>query len=112
MKGEIIPVIHMLNEEQVILNVCTCLSEGIKKVFLINHGLDTKSLLDTAEKVKNTYPELWIGVNLLGIPTEQVIKTSFPFIDAIWADDGLLNLPIKETEEAYALRKFKGDWFL
>lgn len=111
MKGEIIPVIHMLDEEQVILNVCTCISEGIKKVFLINHNLETSRLLDTAQKVKTTYPELWVGVNLLGVPTEQVIKTTFTYIDAIWVDDGLLNLPIEKIEEAYALRKFKGMLF-
>jgi len=36
-KTEIIPVIHMLNENQVLTNVKTCVECGIEKVFIINN---------------------------------------------------------------------------
>jgi nicotinamidase-related amidase len=110
-KGEIIPVIHMLTKEQVIINVATCLSEGINKVFLINHNLKNNELLSTAEMLKKTYPELWIGVNLLGMTTENAIQLDLSYIDAIWADDGLTHLSWAELKEVFALRKFKGLFF-
>lgn len=110
-KGTLVPVIHMLDDEQVMINVSTCLSEGIKKVFLIHHGLDNGHLLRTAEIIKNRHPELWIGVNLLGVPTTEVLKMELPFVDAVWTDDGLTHLSWAQLEEIFALRKFKGLFF-
>jgi 2-keto-3-deoxy-6-phosphogluconate aldolase len=36
-KTEIIPVIHMINQNQVLTNVKTCVESGVNKVFIINH---------------------------------------------------------------------------
>lgn len=49
---EIIPVIHMINENQVLTNVETCLSCGIEKIFIINHQTTSEELIKCAERVK------------------------------------------------------------
>jgi 2-keto-3-deoxy-6-phosphogluconate aldolase len=53
---ELIPVIHMVNEDQVLTNVETCLSCGIKKVFIINHQTTSEELIKCAKKIKEVYP--------------------------------------------------------
>jgi 2-keto-3-deoxy-6-phosphogluconate aldolase len=47
---EIIPVIHMINENQVLTNVETCLSCGIEKIFIINHQTTSEELIKCARK--------------------------------------------------------------
>lgn len=91
MKTEIIPVIHMIDEEQVFKNVDTCIKCGIEKVFIINHVVDVEELIECARKVKNMYPDLWVGVNMLGLTAEQsLIRPSFG-INGIWCDSSLRN---------------------
>lgn len=89
MKTEIIPVIHMITEEQVFTNVDTCIKCGIEKVFIINHVVEVDELLNCACKVKNTYPDLWVGVNMLGLTAEQALIRSPIGINGIWSDSSL-----------------------
>jgi hypothetical protein len=37
MKTELIPVIHMVNQNQVMTNFKTCVESGVQKIFIINH---------------------------------------------------------------------------
>ena len=85
MKTEIIPVIHMLATEQIFANVDTCIKCGIEKVFIINHVVEVDKLLNTACKVKNTYPDLWVGVNMLGLTAEQALRRCPIGIDGVCA---------------------------
>ncbi len=98
MKTEIIPVIHMLNEEQVFKNVETCLECGIKKVFIINHNVSVKDLLSCARKVKEKHPTLWVGINILGVHLGHKLSYALPRIDALWCDETI-------TTEQYYLWK-------
>ena len=102
-KAEIIPVIHMINIEQVFANVETCVNNGIKKVFLINHVVSAQDVLSAAKDVKSEYPELWVGINLLGTPTTSVICLP-NVVDGIWCDGTL-------TKEDANFRSFKGMLF-
>ncbi len=104
-KVEIIPVIHMLNENQVLDNVKICNDCGIKKVFLINHVVSIPELLKCANVVKNKYPNMWIGVNMLGMPTHIALANELNGIDGLWCDATI------SSEEAKKVRKFKGLFF-
>lgn len=104
MKTEIIPVIHMLTHNQVIQNIDLCLRCGIKKVFLINHGLATDELLKTADIVKSTYKDLWVGVNMLGKTTEEALATDLK-LDGLWCDATI------SSANAKLVRQFKGLFF-
>lgn len=80
--SELIPVIHMLNEEQVFANVDVCLANDIKKVFLINHNVTEDELYNCATKIKD---RIWTGVNFLGRPIEDTVTYTFPF-EGLWCD--------------------------
>jgi len=97
-KAELIPVIHMTSLEQVFKNVETCIKCGIKKVFLINHVVTAFEVLDAARKVKSKYPDLWVGINLLGLSTSAAMALS-ESVDGLWVDG---------TISIHDIREFKG----
>ncbi len=107
MKTEIIPVIHKLSDEQVKINIETCLSCGIQKVFLIDHSGSYSDvherLIQNAIDIKSQY-QIWIGVNLLGKSTGDALSLDIP-IDGLWTDASITALQAKEC------RKFKGEFF-
>jgi hypothetical protein len=87
MKTELIPVIHVLDLEQVMKNIYTCKLYGIKKFFLIGHQVEDKEVLEIANFIKQQYPDLWIGINLLGTPLQERIEMDINPIDAMWFDE-------------------------
>jgi uncharacterized protein len=87
MKTEIIPVIHMTSEKQVLVNVKTCIDCGIRKVFIINHAVSVDELLKCARAVKEYYPSVGVGVNILGIDAETALSMKMPFVNALWCDE-------------------------
>lgn len=99
----LIPVIHYLNDEQVYQNIETCLAEGIGHVFLINHLTDNIDLLRISQKVKQDYPNLWVGLNFLDLTPVEVLGMDLPF-DALWLDQTLTLTDIEN-------QKFKGEIF-
>ena len=105
MKTEIIPVIHMINFNQVETNVKICLECGIEKVFLINHAVSVEDLLSCAVNIKNKYPTLWVGVNMLGIPVQDAVHSVPRILDGLWCDETIT------SSEAARLRTFKGKFF-
>ena len=100
---ELIPVIHMINENQVLTNVLTCLSCGIEKVFIINHQTTSEDLIKCARRVKDTYPNLWVGINMLDKYVEDAILYEFEF-DGLWCDQSI-------KLEDYKHRRFEGMLF-
>ena len=104
MKAELIPVIHMTSLAQVHKNVELCVKCGIKKVFLINHVVSAYECLDAARSVKEKYPELWVGINLLGLPTLSAIALDDPAVDGLWCDGTI-------TMQESTMRFFKGMLF-
>ena len=105
MNTELIPVIHMVDETQVLLNVEICHQVGVKKVFLINHVVSVHDLLICANKVKKEYPDMWVGVNMLGIPTHIALTNELKGIDGLWCDATI------SAAEAKSVRQFKGMFF-
>lgn len=103
-KTEIIPVIHMLNHNQVMTNVKLCVSCGIQKVFLINHVVSVEDLIQCALEVKKVYPSLWVGINMLGVITTDAITREIE-VDGLWCDASVISSLAKE------FRKFKGMFF-
>lgn len=100
---ELIPVIHMINENQVLTNVKTCLSCGVEKVFIINYQSSSEELIRCAKRVKETYPKLWVGINMLDKFIEDAILYEFGF-DGLWCDQSI-------KLEDYRHRKFEGMLF-
>jgi hypothetical protein len=83
-------------------NVKICTDNGIKKIFLINHHVDVEDLLKCACMVKVKYPELWVGVNMLGVLATEAIAKKLTGIDGLWCDESL------SREDIVNHRVFKG----
>jgi len=63
MNKNIIPVIHIVDYEQVKVNIETCLRNNINKVFLIdmNSGpFVVDKLFTICKQAKEEFPELWM----------------------------------------------------
>ncbi len=104
-KTELIPVIHIIEDKQLLLNAKICVEAGIQKVFLIDHfSSNPNSVLESAKVVKEHYPNLWIGINPLGASANRVLLNEFKGIDGIWCDDSV-------TIEEYNNRVYKGMYF-
>lgn len=88
MKTELIPVIHVRDVEQGLANAGICDKLGVDKIFLINHEVSEAILLQTAAQVKERYPDMWVGVNLLGTPVVDAIKMPLE-TDGLWCDETL-----------------------
>ena len=99
----IIPVIHLVNFDQVITNIETCIKLGVNNVFIINHLTEWDDLMITARKVKMRYPNLWVGLNFLDIEPKAILTYDLPY-DALWIDKTLSLDDIKTKE-------FKGEIF-
>lgn len=109
-KVEIIPVIHIVDDEQVFSNIEVCLQQGVTKVMLINmRGSGDKVTRTMLTQVKRTYHDLWVGINLLGSGVVEMIahpmEGTVP--EAVWSDRLLHSL---EVEKAGG-RKFGGMLF-
>lgn len=103
MKTEIIPVIHMLNINQVMTNINTVLKCGLNKVFIINHSVSDDDLINAALYAKARFPELWVGVNRLSKTQKQALAQDIE-VDALWCDQTI-------SQEDYQNKNFKGQVF-
>jgi len=101
---KIIPVIHYNNNKQLNTNVQTCLKFGINDVFLIDHACDNENLIDEAKTLKMNYPNLWVGVNLLGVKTVDALQYNLENIDGLWSDQTI-------SIDDFSKRTFNGLYF-
>jgi len=91
----ILPVIHVSSLDQALKNTKIAYDCKCDGVFLINHSIGHKKLLEIHSEVKAKYPDFWIGVNCLDLFPGIVFKTVSKQVDGIWVD----NAEIDETSE-------------
>lgn len=93
----VLPVIHVLDNDQAEKNARLAMDAGCPGVFLINHDFVYTEFLPIIRHVRRQLPNLWIGINFLAITG----KVAFPIladlekggtrIDAYWADDARID---------------------
>jgi len=85
----LLPVIHVLDLDQVLRNVGTAKINGADGVFLINHGsIETHELVEFYEEAVKCFPGFWIGLNCLDLQGYEVFRNVPNSVDGIWIDDG------------------------
>ena len=85
MTAKICPVIHVETAPQLEHNMNIAVEAGIDGVFLINHSIDPASLAVLFRNFRPSYPNLWIGLNYLGLPPHLAAKMSTG-ADGLWMD--------------------------
>lgn len=115
----VLPVIHVLDAEQAQKNIEVAITGGCPGVFLINHDFEKEKLVPIIKEMRQTFPDVWIGVNFLAVTG----KFAFPIlgelqaegiqVDGYWADDARMDERRPEddqleAEEIAAIRKSSG----
>ena len=113
---EIIPVIHVVDNKQLIANVETCVRCGVNKIFLIDHQNDSRFLPAKADVIKSIHKDLWIGVNMLGYDIKELLINADGFdllnrTDALWSDEGLTELDMDELRDIEIRNTYEGQFF-
>ncbi len=102
----ILPVIHVLTAEQALHNARLAIRHGVQGVFLINHDFPHGELLPILADVRAALPNLWMGVNFLGVtgrdafPVLGELSRQGTIIDAYWADNARIDEHSERQEEA------------
>ena len=113
----VLPVIHVLDNEQAERNVRLAIEGGCHGVFLINHDFEYQRFLPIIKHIRQTFPGLWIGVNFLAVtakiafPELAKLESENIRVDAYWADDARIDerRPRNDQPEAEEILKIKAD---
>lgn len=112
-KKVFLPVIHPAHgEDGVFKAIDIALNAGAHGVFVINQGMDIDPLLNCSVKIKRIYPDLWLGVNLLGLSPVETLDYAHLF-DGIWVDDCGVDNQLSEEEltvGGYRFLETKENW--
>jgi uncharacterized protein len=93
----VLPVIHVLDNEQAERNVRILVGEGAPGCFLINHDFAVDRFLPIIAHVRQAFPSLWMGVNFLAVtgklafPVLGKLKREGITVDGYWADDARID---------------------
>lgn len=95
-KGHIVlPVVHVVSQEQANRNADIARRAGAKGIFLINHSMGSGQLLAIHEIVSRLLPDYWIGVNCLDLSPVVAVRRVSHKVAGIWSDNAM----ILETEQ-------------
>lgn len=112
MKTRIFPVIHILNEQQVIRNVEVAKEAKADGVFLISHDSQStvKDLIRLSLTAKGLIP--WIGINILQYSALEAMKVVPPWIDGLWTDNAEIDITKSQQPDALATatEKTRRNW--
>ena len=87
----VLPVIHVESLNQSLRNAAIARTAGCDGVFLIDHFISRRELLQIARSVRAEFPDWWIGVNCLGVEPEAVVAEVEPDISGIWVDNAKID---------------------
>jgi predicted TIM-barrel enzyme len=86
----LLPVVHPIGREEALASVRIAHELGVKGLFLIDQGMTEREVLQLVREVRERWPSLWVGLNLLSRTPTSVLATTFNRgyrIDGIWSDD-------------------------
>lgn len=83
----LLPVVHPVTEIDAARSIDKVVEAGCSGLFLINQGMSTRDTLALALRTRETHPNLWVGLNLLGHSLEYVYSLlGRSGIHGMWAD--------------------------
>lgn len=90
-----LPVIHPVSREAAFRSIAIAVKAKADGIFLINQGIEAEQIFELAGEVKDKYPDLWVGLNILGEFPIVTLKKLGPHINGLWTD----NAEIDERRE-------------
>lgn len=109
----VLPVIHVLDTPRTIENIEVLLKAGARGCFLINHDFGVEDFLPVIRDSRERFPELWIGLNFLGVTGRDAfsvlgqLQSEGVSIDAYWADDARIDERTSIQKEAAEIQRVR-----
>ena len=108
-----LPVIHPVSKATALSSIKTAVESDADGIFLINQGMSISQVLDFIPEIHRLYQNLWIGVNLLGSPPEDVLDliVNLP-VGGIWSDNADIDeqSDIQPSGERFQNARQKTGW--
>lgn len=108
-----LPVIHPVSESIALSSIQTAVEAEADGIWLINQmGMRSPDeLLAFIPQVHRFFPNLWIGVNLLGTPPDKMIGCikDLP-VGGIWSDNAKIDEYNDEQPDGIAFREAREKW--
>jgi predicted TIM-barrel enzyme len=87
----LLPVIHPVTREAALHSIGIASDAGCRGVWLIDQGMSAEDVLRLVLTVRDLWPALWVGVNLLRHHPSKALRRALADcdgrIDGIWSDD-------------------------
>ncbi len=106
----LLPVIHPIDRDTALRSVETAIVSGAHGVFLINQGMDEDGVLELARVVAARFPDLWMGVNLLGRDPVDTIPLLAGRVRGVWSDDAGMYEGSGSPSSLERFVRARGDW--
>lgn len=110
----VLPVVHPLGMSEALASVEIAHAAGAKGVFTINQGMATEQVPVLVRDIQRRFPDLWVGVNLLGFRPAGMLHEMLDRgerIDGLWSDNALVDEQAAEqpaAAELLAARQARG----
>ena len=114
----LLPVVHPIGREEALASVRIAHDLGVRGVFLIDQGMTEREVFKLVSTVRERYPALWIGLNLLTRAPSEALVTALVgcgAIDGIWADNAGIDErrggdSTHPSAEAFAFARDTASW--
>lgn len=87
----LLPVVHPVTRADALESIRVAHAGGVKGIFLIDQGMTAHEVLRLVLELREGYPDLWIGVNLLSRQPAEALGNALDAcegrIDGIWSDN-------------------------
>jgi predicted TIM-barrel enzyme len=91
----LLPVVHPVTWDDALASVAVAHDAGVKGVFLIDQGMQAPEVLRLVMTVRERWPRLWVGVNLLAYRPDVALRRALDAcagrIDGIWSDNAAVD---------------------
>lgn len=110
----LLPVIHPISREEALAAVHIAQGLGIRGVFLIDQGMIERDVLALVREVREQYPSLWIGVNLLSREPAEALVVALGAgvtVDGLWSDNaGIDERHVRARAESFITVRQRVNW--
>lgn len=107
----LLPVVHPVGRREALASIETAASAGVKGIFLIDQGMTEREVLALVGTVRESFPSLWIGVNLLSRAPSEVLDVA-PAIDGVWNDNAAIDerASMQTSADAFVAARERLSW--
>ena len=100
----LLPVIHVESLDQTLRNARIAFEAGCDGLFLINHGMSYRELLEIHGATLREFPNRWMGVNCLDLSAEEVFRRITSTVAGVWVDNAMVDERTEDLADAQSVR--------